>query len=660
MTQWFRGLQKWQNLPVVGFVLLCAGVTAAGLWFSMWTTTLQINSLANADALRWASLVRDELPEAADLARGTVLTPTLRGNIQKLSAAGAIRAIRIYDQGGHIVIQAGPFDGVIETPYLRQSFTTTAGNTDIPPISVRPALSDMNHSLTVGMPLIAADQAIGRLEVDVDGTANHDASLTAKTKIAVTMLLALSAAAAAGSLLLLRQRRQAANQLDRYAQRDQLTGLPNHRNFQRQVARQLAAPGSSEKQDCLLITEIADLDLIGQNYGLQAADSAITLTAGRLSELKPVSCEIAAIAHGRFGLYARRIGDAMDVLALAKDITAKLSQPLAWKDESIPLAVHSGIALSATDGANVEELLHSAELALRQAQEQGSQGYSFFNPSIARDARRRVAVQRAVTDAMAQGTFRLDFQPVYEFQRGQLSGFEALLRLHDPELGAVSPAEFIPIAEQSGQINRIGAWCMLEACQIAVQWPAHLVVAVNLSPAQFYSGTLISDVRQALDVSRLPPYRLEVEITEGTLLKESDLVLQQLGVLRDMGVSVALDDFGTGYSSLSYLWKFPFSKIKIDRSFVNALGQNQNARGILRTIIKLGHGLGLTVTAEGIETEAQFATLKELHCDLAQGFLLDRPSRVADLAAIILRNFANGLTRKTKSAAQTAKPVKTA
>jgi diguanylate cyclase (GGDEF)-like protein len=479
------------------------------------------------------------------------------------------------------------------------------------------------------------------------------------TRIALALLLSIVALCLLGCLLLKRQRRLAADQLDLYSQHDQLTGLPNHSSFQKHIDHTIAEGRESNETGSVILCEIAGLDVLSQNYGLQAADNVAVLTANRLAELKPANCHIGSIAFGRFGLFVPKIGDAMEVLVLAKVLTQKLSQSANWQNEAIPLSVHVGIALSPADAPDAAGLIRCAELALRQAQEQGSLGYSFFNPAIAQDARRRVAVQRAVTDALAQNTFRLDFQPVYGIQSGELLGFEALLRLHDAELGAVSPAEFVPIAEQAGLINRIGAWCLAEACRVAAQWPPHLVVAVNLSPAQFYSGSIINDVRNALDRSRLPAYRLEVEITEGTLLKESELVLQQLGVLRDMGISVALDDFGTGYSSLSYLWKFPFSKIKIDRSFVSALGQSQNARGILRTIIKLGHGLGLSVTAEGIETAAQFASLKELHCDLAQGYLLGRPSRVADLAAIILRNFADGISRKAAHTQVPAEIVET-
>jgi EAL domain-containing protein (putative c-di-GMP-specific phosphodiesterase class I) len=338
----------------------------------------------------------------------------------------------------------------------------------------------------------------------------------------------------------------------------------------------------------------------------------------------------------------------MAVLSLAKDITIALAAEIDYDGMKLSCHCHSGIALTSSDVKSAPDLLRNAELALISAREQGTPGYGFYNPELAQDSKRRLAITRAVTMATEQKLFRLDFQPVYNIRTGELNGFEALIRLHDAELGNVSPAEFIPIAEEVGLINQIGAWALDEACRVAALWPAHLMVAVNLSPSQFMSGTLIHDVRRALANNHFPSYRLEVEITEGTLMNDSELVMSQLRVLRDMGVAVALDDFGTGYSSLSYLWKFPFSKLKIDRSFVNALDESASAKGILRSIVKLGHGLGLTVTAEGIENAKQLSSLRDLGCDLAQGYLLDRPARVGDLAAIILRNFANGLNRRVR------------
>jgi EAL domain-containing protein (putative c-di-GMP-specific phosphodiesterase class I) len=300
------------------------------------------------------------------------------------------------------------------------------------------------------------------------------------------------------------------------------------------------------------------------------------------------------------------------------------------------------------------DLLRSAERALAAAREQDTPGYGFFDPVVSAAAVRRRDVERAVAAAHQSQSLRLVYQPIHQMRSGELAGFEALMRLDDPDLGPIPPSEFIPAAEQAGLIADIGAWALDEACRNAAMWPAHLVVAVNLSPAQFLSGTIVQTVRQALESHGLPAYRLEVEITEGTLMKDSEFVLGQLRVLREMGVGVALDDFGTGYSSLSYLWRFPFSKLKIDRSFVAALDQSASAKGILRSIAKLGHGLGMTVTAEGIENQRQLASLRTLGCDLAQGYLLGRPCPPDELAAIIMRNFAFHLARKTREAARPA------
>ncbi len=374
----------------------------------------------------------------------------------------------------------------------------------------------------------------------------------------------------------------------------------------------------------------------------------ITLSASRLRDIVPDKARMASAGRGSFLVFLENGADPTAVLALARDITTGLAAEAVYDGLKIASPCHAGIALAPSDGDTAATLIRNAEMALATAREQGTPGYGFYNPELAKDSKRRTAVQRAVTAATDRQGFRLDFQPVYNVRTGELNGFEALIRLQDPDLGNVSPAEFIPIAEETGLITQIGAWALDEACRVAALWPQHLVVAVNLSPSQFFSGSLITDVRRALENNGLPGYRLEVEITEGTMMHDSELVLGQLRVLRDMGVAVALDDFGTGYSSLSYLWKFPFSKLKIDRSFIMALDSSASAKGILRSIVKLGHGLGLTVTAEGIETSKQLSTLRDLGCDLAQGYLLDRPARVADLAAIILRNFANGLNRRTR------------
>lgn len=404
----------------------------------------------------------------------------------------------------------------------------------------------------------------------------------------------------------------------------------------------------------VILCELTGLSWVGRNERSEAAELAFAEAQRRLSSMLPAGASAARWSEERFLLLLPNATDPMAPLALARDVSMSLAAGPCFTSLAATVTCHAGIALGPTDGRRLCELVNSAELALAEARSQGKPGYGFYSPHMAAQAQRRSALQRAVRGSVRNDALRLEFQPVYGMRTGELVGFEALIRLHDPQLGPIPPSEFIPLAEQAGHIVEIGQWAVEEACRVAAQWPAHLVVAVNLSPAEFHSGALISTIRRALQRHSLPAYRLELEITEGTLMVDSELVLGQLRLLRDMGVGVALDDFGTGYSSLSYLCKFPFSKLKIDRSFAAALDQSASTRNVLRAIVKLGHGLGMTVTAEGIETRRQLALLRDIGCDLGQGYLLGRPAALGDLAALILRNFSEGLVRRQKPARRTA------
>jgi len=403
------------------------------------------------------------------------------------------------------------------------------------------------------------------------------------------------------------------------------------------MARRL---GRSSEPAALIHNELSGLTAIAAMHGLEAEEEAVRAATARLRALLPEGADLAAAGRCSFLVFLPDAVDAAAVLALARSLT---SMP----GERFPgCASHAGIALAPQDGTTPEALFHSAETALMAAREQGRPGYGFVDARRAADARRQREVREAVAAALTADAFRLAYQPIHHLRSGELAGFKALIRLEDQALGPIPPAEFIPAAEEAGLVTEIGRWALEEACRTAALWPAHLTVAVNLSPAQFLTGTLVRTVREVLERNAFAAYRLEVEITEGTLIGETELVLAQLRTLRDMGVSIALDDFGTGYSSLGYLWRFPFSKLKIDRSFVAAIDQSPSAKSILRSTVKLGHGLGMTVTAEGIETEKQHALLRDLGCDLAQGYHLGRPVPESELAALILRNFAGSLPGK--------------
>ncbi len=651
MAAWVDRVRNWRFMPLALASLLAVLVAWSGYILVQRAATGLLEAEATRESQVWATHLAKHVSDLPQIAMGQRPSAATLSFLAKSQGLGGVYSFRVYDVNGLLKLRTDDLSKTLsrDQPMSRIDGEFVAAFEKGASLTIAHrgrAIGEPRYFAASLLPISLKGKPIGWLVTRVDQSERQQMIIAMATRVSVTVGALLAFVPILGLWYRSRQRGIVAQKLENIAQHDQLTGLPSKAHFIQQIARQLAARPVDNSQCALVVSEIAELNLIDENFGRLAVEYALIAAANRLTECKPGDSKIAFLDGNRFAVFIHGVTDPMTVLSFAKDLTARLSEPLEWRTERIPVQAHAGIGLSSSDGTDPETLLRNSELALRSAQEQGTPGYGFFNPEIAQDVRRRVAVQRAVVDAVAAQSFRLDFQPVYNFRTGELNGFEALIRLHDPEIGAISPAEFIPIAEHSGLINRIGAWCLQEACRVAAQWPPHLMVAVNLSPAQFNSGALITDVRHALESNQLPTYRLEVEITEGTLLKDSELVMQQLRALREMGLAVALDDFGTGYSSLSYLWKFPFSKLKIDRSFIAALDESQSARGILRSIIKLGHGLGLTVTAEGIENIKQYNTLRDLGCDLAQGYLLDRPARIADLASIILRNFAQGLSRR--------------
>lgn len=294
-----------------------------------------------------------------------------------------------------------------------------------------------------------------------------------------------------------------------------------------------------------------------------------------------------------------------------------------------------GIALAPADGTAANELLKHADMALYRAKESGRCTFRFFEPSMDVRLRARRALERDLRHALVAGEFELFYQPLMNLRTGSISGFEALLRWHSPERGTVSPAQFIPLAEETGLIVPIGEWALRQACTESTRWPSDLKVAVNLSPVQFKKGKLPQLILATLASTGLPASRLEVEITESILLEESKTNLATLRQLRALGVGISMDDFGTGYSSLGYLRSFSFDKIKIDRSFVAELGENGECLAIVRAIAKLASNLGIPTVAEGVETQAQLELLHKEGCTEIQGYLFSRPIPAAEIAGLL-------------------------
>jgi diguanylate cyclase (GGDEF)-like protein len=426
-------------------------------------------------------------------------------------------------------------------------------------------------------------------------------------------------------------RRLYENEIAHLARHDALTSLPNRTLFRDELKRAIANCSREGERVAVLCLDLDRFKPVNDTLGHAAGDELLQQVANRISSCVRAGDLAARLGGDEFGVIRPRVEDEGDVSTLAARIVQSLSGPYEVAGHRVTIGVSIGIAIGAGANSAPDELVHQADLALYRVKAEGRQSFSFYHQDMDARAEVRRKLEMDLHEAIEKQQFEVHFQPSIRLNDNSVSGFEALLRWHHPDRGMISPAEFIPIAEDTGLINQIGQWVLTEACKQAATWPPHMSVAVNLSPVQFKQPTLLLQVVSALSKSGLQPSRLELEITEAVLLKDTESTQDTLKQLRDIGVRIALDDFGTGYSSLSYLSRFQFDKIKIDRSFVNDMGARTDALSIVRAITALGVDLGMTVTAEGVETEEQLAHLRTVCCTEVQGFLFSRPRAARDL-----------------------------
>ncbi|MEP7241364.1 MAG: EAL domain-containing protein [Devosia sp.] len=408
------------------------------------------------------------------------------------------------------------------------------------------------------------------------------------------------------------------------AYHDALTGLPNRHMLQERLA-ECVAESAGLGSFALLLVDLDGFKSINDTLG-HAAGDALLREVGRRIE----------VATGEGGMAARMGGDefavVMDVGAVSRDahgLAARLVEmgrtPVLLDGQPASIGFSVGVAVAPGDGGSPEKLLKSADLALYAAKAERRGSYRFFEPAMDKALRDRRQLERDLGVALEHGQFELHYQPILNLKTQGFSGFEALLRWTHPELGPISPAAFIPVAEDTGLIVGIGDWVLRQAIAEAAGWPGGLRVAVNVSSVQFQRGNVVATILNALGSSGLAPERLEIEITESVFFDNSTANLDALRQLHALGCKIALDDFGTGYSALSYLLSYPFDKIKIDGSFVRALDNASGAHAIVRAIAEIGHRMGMTTTAEGVETAEQLRNVHAVGYSEAQGFLIARP-----------------------------------
>ena len=421
------------------------------------------------------------------------------------------------------------------------------------------------------------------------------------------------------------------------AQHDALTDLPNRALLKERLERGLAITRGQGTNLAVLMLDLDRFKEVNDTLGHPAGDVLLQIVATRLRACVRETAFIARLGGDEFAVIEYVTNPAAEAAALAEKICVALGEPFDLGEHQVTAGTSIGIAIAPDDGENSEKILKSADLALYSAKNDGRGTFRFFEPELDQRMHARRNLERDMRSALVNDEFELHYQPVVDIRSGEISGCEALLRWHHPERGLVMPAEFIPLAEETGLIVPIGEWVLRTACAEAAKWPAHLRIAVNLSPAQFRSKKLVPVVLDALATSGVGARRLELEVTETVIMHDSEAVFATLVQLHALGVRIALDDFGTGYSSLSFLQKFSFDKIKIDRSFVNELsGANEEARLFARAVVRFAVSLGKTTTAEGVETREQLDILRADACVEMQGYYFSRPVAGPEMTQILL------------------------
>ena len=432
------------------------------------------------------------------------------------------------------------------------------------------------------------------------------------------------------------ERRQAETNIAFMAQHDSLTHLANRMLFHDRLEQAVVMAGRGY-EFAVICLDLDRFKAVNDTMGHPVGDGLLRAVADRMSSCVRQGDTVARLGGDEFAIIQLDVGQPEHAQLLVERIVDAFREPFNIEGNELDIGISIGVAVAPGDGTSSETLLKNADIALYHAKAERRGTARFFEPEMDARIQVRRALEQDLRSAILRDEFQLHYQPSINLVTGDITGFEALLRWSRPGFGAMSPAEFIPVAEETGMIVEIGEWVLRSACFEAENWPMSVRVAVNLSPVQFEKGDIVVTVRAALAASGLRPDRLELEITESVLLRETAGTLTALHELRAMGITVALDDFGTGYSSLSYLRSFPFDKIKIDQSFVRDLVTNKESMSIVRAVTGLGHSLNIKTTAEGVETLDQLNMLREHGCTEAQGYLFSRAAPASELPMLMER-----------------------
>ena len=608
------------------------------------TTDYLLFEDATSTARNWARVLAETVTDLEQIAGGeepTKASMTLFGWAQK---AGQVFRYEIYNREGYsqLVSDHGVTQVNLST-FSAKAVRALASNGPIVEVRSGTQAGRPKFYGLAYVPVIVDDRAVAIVAAYVDETEKHD--LFYRTSLmAALSLCAIAALSFALPALAWYRRTKEKQQADRrirfLAHHDALTGLANRAQLIEGLEAALAVLPLRHDGIAVHFLDLDRFKQVNDSLGHDGGDALLKTVAERLRAVIRSEDVVARLGGDEFVVVQTGIAGKTQAEDFARRIISAVTAPMKLKDRLFTATVSVGVALAPADGSDPERLLKSADRALYKAKADGRNCFRFFLAEMDAELQARFKLEAIIRDAVLHDRFELHYQPLFEMAERRLIGYEALIRLPAEDGTLIPPLVFIPVAEDLQLIDKIGAWVLREACRIAATWPEHLTVAVNLSPAQFAAGRVSEIVAAALKGAGLAAHRLELEITETLLLGNSEAIMAELRTLKAMGVAIVMDDFGTGYSSLSYLWRFPFDKIKIDRSFMQGFdGSGRDVKTVVKTIIALGRELNMRVTVEGVETATQAGFLDNVDGDQAQGFFFGRPMPASEVSANILADF---------------------
>ena len=633
---------------------------AAGTWFIVQTTTNHlITQYVQGTTHQWAKFVAENVNDLGDIADGEWPSSASLAFFEATRKSDTVFRYVIFNRYGYSQLV---IDHDRIAPVDLSEFSSEAVEAMKTGATTGTIKADPKTGIEYGVAYVAATTngkavaAVGAY-VDQAEAAKVFARSSWMSAIALFLLTAMAfAVPAVGWYRRTQEKLQADRRIRYLAHHDVLTGIANRVQLIDRLQKAIAILPSTGNMIAVHFFDLDRFKQLNDTLGHDAGDFLLSTIGERLKTMVRLEDVVARLGGDEFVVVQTSVSEPAQAEAFATRLSEVLRAPAYFKEQEICPHLTIGIALGPKDGTTPERLLKSADLALYSGKIAGRGAIRFFTAEMDEALQTRIRLERTIRDAIANNSFVLHYQPILEMNGQKLIGFEALARLNGPDGVPIPPGVFIPMAEEIHVIDKIGEWVLKDACRTAATWQKDLTVAVNLSAAQFQSGDVEQVVTAALEESGLEPRRLELEITESLLLENGGATLGILHRFKEKGISVVMDDFGTGYSSLSYLWKFPFDKIKIDRSFMQSFGgDSRQAETIVKTIIALGREMNMRVTVEGVETSQQVEFLYDYDADQVQGFYFGHPVPSSELSAEVLGAFVKSMAASQDKPSDTPK-----